>query len=78
MKLKLEADFSNEVVNCDSNYSCLNDGKSCLCEVESVVNDKLFFIKPDNPVSCNHMTSFGYSYYCNCPVRKEIYRLYNI
>ena len=45
------------------------------CEVERAVNHTLF-VHGAHAFLCYHRTSFGNSYMCRCPVRKEIYRRY--
>lgn len=79
MNLKLDADILNQADHCRRNFSCLTGDKTCLCEVERLIDNNLLFIKPAVTNICNYKVSFGYSaYYCNCPARLEIYKLYNI
>ena len=42
------------------------------CKVESLVNHVLL-VEAAHAFLCYHRTSFGDSYICRCPVRKEIY-----
>ena len=42
------------------------------CKAENLVNDVLF-VEAAHAFLCYHRTSFGDSYICRCPVRKEIY-----
>ena len=42
------------------------------CKVENQVNNALF-VDAAHAFLCYHRTSFGDSYICRCPVRKEIY-----
>jgi hypothetical protein len=78
MKFQMGADIINRTLECEDNFSCLDDDKTCLCEATEMINNKLLFIKPVKNNSCNYMESFGYSYYCNCPTRNELYKLYRI
>ncbi len=75
MVYKLEENVLNETIKCNDNFSCLNGDKNCLCEVDSSIDNKILFIKSNNK-TCSYKASFGYSYYCHCPTRKEIYRRY--
>ncbi len=42
------------------------------CKVENLVNNVLF-VEAAHAFLCYHRTTFGESYICRCPVRKEIY-----
>jgi hypothetical protein len=76
MELKVKVDTLNETIKCKRNFSCLTGSKECLCEVEDSFNDKVIFIRPENNNLCDYKMSFGYSYICTCPTRKEIYNIY--
>jgi hypothetical protein len=79
MKFNTSADILNDTDKCHMNFSCLYGERECLCEIEESLNNNIMFIKAGNGSSqCNHRISFGYSYICNCPVRKEIYKIYNV
>ncbi len=76
MQFKISVDILNETVLCRKNRSCLYGSKDCLCEVEDSFNNKIIFIKPVNKAMCDYRMSFGFSYVCNCPTRKEIFNIY--
>ncbi len=78
MKYELGTDFLNETVKCSDDFSCLTGDSKCLCEAVSAIDNKLLFIKSEQYKSCNYKVSFGYSFFCHCPVRKELYRLYKV
>jgi hypothetical protein len=78
VKLQLEEDILNQTRECMWDFSCLDNDKSCLCEVDELINNKLLFIKTTKMNACNYMISFGYSYYCNCPTRNELYKRYKV
>lgn len=77
-EFKVSADTLTKADKCQMNFSCLQGEKECLCEIEEGINNKIIFIKPSNSSLCNYSMSFGYSSTCNCPVRKEIYRIYRV
>lgn len=58
----------------------LEEGLSCPtsqdspCKVESLVNEVLFVQAAPAAFLCYQRTSFGESYICRCPARKEIYK----
>jgi hypothetical protein len=43
------------------------------CEVDNLVNEVLF-VRAFHAFLCYQRTSFGASYICRCPTRKEIYQ----
>jgi hypothetical protein len=75
MKFKISADTLNRSGHCKNNYSCVSGDTSCLCEVQSLINNSVLFVQPCSN-SCSYIMPFGHSYICSCPTRKEIYRYY--
>jgi hypothetical protein len=45
------------------------------CKAENLV-DKVLFVQAAHVFLCYQRTSFGDSFICRCPVRKEIYERY--
>ena len=78
MKFEIEKDILDSTHNCKTGFSCLNGNQECMCQADSLISDKLLFIKSEKINVCDYMTSFGYSYFCNCPTRKEIFRRYKV
>ncbi len=78
MEYKIDTEILRETVKCRKNFSCLSGVKDCLCEVEDNIYNKILFIKPRSNKLCDYRNAFGYSYVCNCPTRKEIFRLYSV
>jgi len=74
--IKIDEDISKSATKCKKNLSCLSGND--ICKVESCVDGKIYFIKCMNLDPCNYRISFGYSFVCNCPVRKELFNLYKI
>lgn len=72
-KLKLDAQLLS-TINCNHDFSCLNENDTCVCEIDFVVNDAMFFVKAKNYKHCNHMHSFGFSHYCTCEIRKLLFK----
>jgi hypothetical protein len=78
--IEIQTDILNKTVKCRENFSCLSGEKRCLCKVEKGIgnnNNTVLFIKPARKTICDYIISYGYSFICFCPTRKEIYRLYN-
>ena len=78
MEFKISSDTLKKTDKFQTNLSCLTGGKECLCAVEEHINNRIIFIKSPSNCPCNYRMSFGYSYTCNCPVRREIYKAYKV
>jgi hypothetical protein len=75
-KLEIDEEVIKKTVLCRKNFSCLDGSPPC-CSVERYLGDKIFFIKDSN-CDCLYKIPFGFSNcLCACPVRREIFRLYN-
>ncbi len=74
--IKIDENISKTATKCIKNLSCMSG--SDICKVELCVDGKIHFIKCMNLEHCNYRISFGYSFVCNCPVRKELFNRYNI
>ena len=67
----------SSAVKCSENFACLLGHKDSRCDVVDCSNGTIHFITPlKQKESCKYKMTFGYSFTCNCPVRKEIYNLY--
>ena len=77
MTLIVDDNIIKGTTKCKKKFSCLS-GETTLCSVELCIENKIHFIKCVSKESCNYRISFGFSYVCNCPVRKEIYNKYKI
>jgi hypothetical protein len=79
MKLAISEDVLGKTTRCSRNFACLSGDKECLCELESQINNQVFFIRNNQQCGiCDYKMSFGFSYICNCPTRKEVYNRYKI
>ncbi len=77
VKLEVKEETLKLTDKCRNNFACLSGGKSCLCEIEDSFDGRVLFVKVGNKV-CDYKMSFGYSYVCNCPTRKELYSRYKV
>jgi len=76
VKFNVDQAAINKTDKCRNAYSCLSGGKECICSVKDSFNGTVLFINPRDTNICSYMMSFGYSYVCNCPTRKEIFKKY--
>jgi hypothetical protein len=77
-EIGISEDSLKNAGKCKKNHSCLSGQRYDLCKVELNVDDKIHFVKCMNNEPCSYRISFGYSYVCLCPVRKELFDRYNI
>ena len=76
MKFKISDETIKNTKECNKTFGCLRDEKHVLCRVERCVNEEVYFIKCLHNDKCDYKIAFGNSYFCSCPVRKEIYKKY--
>ena len=77
-EIKINPEILKNTTKCRKDFSCLSGKRTDLCKVELSVKDKIHFVICLNDEPCNYKISFGYSFVCRCPVRKELYNRYNI
>jgi hypothetical protein len=77
-EIRISEECLNKAGKCKKNYSCLSGKRDDLCKVELNVEDKIHFVKCMSNEPCSYRISFGYSYICVCPVRKELFNQYDI
>jgi len=65
-------------IKCDKYFKCLSQSNHELCKVTESVKDEVFFIECLEKMNCAYLVSFGTFHTCNCPTRKEIYRVHKI
>lgn len=57
-------------MECPYNFACCESNFKNLCQGESIAES---YIKCDDkncfPAKCDFSISFGYSYFCKCPIR---------
>lgn len=63
---------------CPFNFACLTNTNKIQCNVESIINNSILFVKPTNGSICHYNINYGNGHICNCPVRKEICRKYSL
>jgi len=79
MRFAISEDILKKAVKCRSNFSCLSGVNDCLCEIEDHAGENIHFINSLSATHlCNYKMEFGFSYICNCPVRKEVYNQYRV
>jgi hypothetical protein len=74
--MEIDKNIIAETVKCEKNFDCLNMNKHVYCKVENCINEKVHFIKGVDNLS--YKMSFGDSFFCTCPTRKEIFNKYRL
>ncbi len=75
--MEIKKEIIDKTVHCTKDFDCLNNNHLS-CKVRSCVNNEVYFVECSEIHSCNYRVSFGYSYICTCPTRKEIYNKYGL
>ncbi len=78
MTLKIDEKIIRETTRCDRKFLCLKTPSNIYCQVKDCINEEVLFVKCEDTIICNYKMSFGNSFVCNCPTRKEIYNLHKI
>jgi len=73
--MEIDKDTIENACFCNKNKSCLDNPKN-LCPITADITDELIFVSKQKSPECGYYVNFGYGGFCNCPVRKEIYRKY--
>ncbi len=76
MEIKIPDEVLENTRNCNKLYACIENDKHVLCQVKHCVDNEVYFIKCAHTDKCDYQIPFGTSYFCSCPVRKEIYKKY--
>jgi len=76
--IQINEEYLKNTTKCKKDFSCLSGKRKDLCKVELNVEDKIHFVKCMSREPCSYRISFGYSFVCLCPVRKELFNRYNI
>jgi len=68
-----------QTTKCPYNFTCLNNDTWDTCSIERDLQGAFLAIRTKcNKTACAYRFPYGYSYYCTCPSRREIYQRYNI
>jgi hypothetical protein len=71
---------SNQIkkeTKCQKNFRCLEKGYSNICKVKEVSNKEVLECLEPEDEHCDFRIPFGYSFFCNCPIRKKIHKILN-
>ncbi len=74
--MDINKEILKRTTKCEKDFNCLKDEKHVYCKVERCVSDKVHFIQCLIDGYCIYRMSFGESFICNCPTRKEIFNKY--
>jgi hypothetical protein len=79
MKFEIEEEIVKLADKCPRDYVCLTGEGGLYCKVAVLMrgrDDEIPLLDCDTEVDCPYCQSFGQSYICNCPVRKEVFKRY--
>ena len=78
MRFKVSEKAQGKTTQCCCSFSCLDSATKKTCEILDVTAGDLIFIKGPGMTNCKYCHTYGDSYFCSCPVRKEIFVKYRI
>jgi hypothetical protein len=78
MDIFIKEEIIKETTNCLKGFSCLSGKGKDLCRVLACFDDDIHFILCQNDEFCSYQKKVSERVYCDCPVRKEIFKSYNI
>ena len=56
-------------MDCPKNFKCIETGFEQLCKARDTYLENYLDCLDGNPKLCDFALSFGYSYFCHCPLR---------
>ena len=78
MDRKIPQDIIKKATKCLKNLRCLSVDSHNLCKVICSMNNDVLFVKCMDDKDCSYFEPHDKTELCTCPVRKEIYRRYNL
>jgi hypothetical protein len=79
MNITIPKDVVEKTTKCHKDCLCMSNGNNTICPVIHNIAGKVLFVRPKTRDSaCTYKMSFGNSFVCNCPTRREIYIQYKI
>ena len=59
-------------MKCPNDFRCWESGFEALCKARDIGQESFLECLEENPQECKFSLSFGYSYFCQCPLRVYI------
>jgi hypothetical protein len=78
MEIKIPQDIVQKAIKCTKKFRCLSVSSDNLCRAICHLSKDLLFVKCMDGKDCAYLESHEKTEMCNCPVRIEIYRRYNL
>lgn len=75
-KFRVDEKTIEETRDCGKDFLCLRETHQPVCSVVNCLNKEVHFITNIKTEPCRYRVSFGFSFICSCPTRKEIYNRY--
>jgi len=74
--MEIDQKIIAKTVRCEKNFACLTNPNHVLCKINYNVNALVYFIDSIDRLPCPYKNSFGFTSFCTCPVRIEIFKKY--
>ncbi|MFH1459753.1 MAG: hypothetical protein ABIG64_05200 [Candidatus Omnitrophota bacterium] len=77
-EISIPQEILDKTTKCINKLTCLTNNVENLCKVTKQIQNELYFIACLHDKDCPYMDVFGKTKLCTCPVRREIYNLYEV
>ena len=76
MKVEIRKEIIDKANKCPNDFCCLSDD-GYACKAKYCIDGEALFVDEKSSNSCPYKLGSRSSSICKCPVRKEVFRLYN-
>jgi hypothetical protein len=77
MVFYIQNDIIDEASKCEANQACLARNKDVVCKIISTIGEDTLICSGQND-KCPYQELMDARLKCTCPVRKEIYKKYDV
>jgi len=78
MVIEIDEGHLAKATKCKKSFACLVNPSDTCCEIVRVLLDQVYYVRYMHGYLCSYVVSSEELAACTCPIRKEIYRLYNM
>lgn len=75
--MEISKESLEKTIHCHKDFACVKCNEIC-CTVIQNIDNKVIFVECEENVECSYKMSFGNSFICTCPTRKEINNKYGL
>ena len=76
--MEIKEEIIKETKNCNKDFSCLKNKNHEYCKVKNCISSSVHLVECVDNTDCNYNITYGDCQICSCPVRKEIFNIYQL